>query len=41
MEQLIKQWGSGAYIFNLGRVVPPDPLVEHVEQVVGRGLEHG
>jgi uroporphyrinogen decarboxylase len=36
VDQLIEQWGSGPYIFNLGHGVLPDTPPAHIEQVVSR-----
>jgi uroporphyrinogen decarboxylase len=36
VDQLIGQWGSGPYIFNLGHGVILDTPVEHVAQLVAR-----
>jgi uroporphyrinogen decarboxylase len=34
VRQLLLQWGSGPYIFNLGHGILPDTPVAHIEQVV-------
>ena len=36
VDQLVEQWGSGPYIFNLGHGVFPDTPPEHVARVVSR-----
>lgn len=36
VDQLLEQWGRGAYIFNLGHGVLPDTPIAHIEQVVNR-----
>jgi uroporphyrinogen decarboxylase len=36
VDQLIEQWGSGPYIFNLGHGVLPDTPVDHIARVVDR-----
>lgn len=36
VDQLLEQWGSGPYIFNLGHGILPDTPMVHVEQVVER-----
>ena len=36
VDQLLDQWGHGAYIFNLGHGVLPDTPIAHIEQVVER-----
>jgi len=36
VEQLLDQWGSGPYIFNLGHGILPDTPIPHVEQVLKR-----
>ena len=34
VRQLLDQWGSGPYIFNLGHGILPDTPLAHIEQVV-------
>jgi uroporphyrinogen decarboxylase len=36
VDQLLDQWGSGPYIFNLGHGILPDTPIPHVEQVLKR-----
>jgi len=36
VDQLLRQWGEGPYIFNLGHGVLPDTPIAHIEQVVNR-----
>ncbi|WP_337189066.1 uroporphyrinogen decarboxylase [Phenylobacterium sp.] len=36
VEQLLAQWASGPYIFNLGHGVMPDTPIEHIARVVER-----
>jgi uroporphyrinogen decarboxylase len=36
VDQLLDQWGSGPYVFNLGHGILPDTPVEHVERVVAK-----
>ncbi|RAK67354.1 uroporphyrinogen decarboxylase [Phenylobacterium kunshanense] len=36
VDQLLEQWGSGPYIFNLGHGVMPDTPVQHIARVVER-----
>ncbi len=36
VEQLLEQWESGPYIFNLGHGVLPDTPLAHIERVVAR-----
>jgi uroporphyrinogen decarboxylase len=39
VDQLIDQWGSGPYVFNLGHGIMPDTPIAHVERVVARVTE--
>ena len=34
VEQMLRQWGGGPYVFNLGHGILPDTPIAHVEQVV-------
>ena len=36
VEEMLVQWGSGPYIFNLGHGILPDTPITHVEQVLAR-----
>jgi len=36
VDQLIEQWGSGPYIFNLGHGLIPDTPIEHIERTIRR-----
>jgi uroporphyrinogen decarboxylase len=36
VDQLIEQWGSGPYIFNLGHGLIPDTPVAHIERTIRR-----
>ena len=35
-ETMLRQWGGGPYIFNLGHGILPDTPIEHVERVLQR-----
>ncbi len=41
VDQLLEQWGSGPYVFNLGHGVLPDTPVAHVERVIRQVVDHG
>ncbi len=34
VDELLRQWGKGPYIFNLGHGVPPDTPIAHIESAV-------
>ncbi len=36
IDQLIEQWGSGPYIFNLGHGLLPDTPIPHIERALAR-----
>ncbi len=36
VEELLRQWSAGPYVFNLGHGVQPDTPIAHFEQVVGQ-----
>lgn len=36
VEELLAQWGGGAYIFNLGHGILPDTPIDHIASVVAR-----
>jgi len=39
VDELIEQWGSGPYIFNLGHGLPPDTPIPHIERTIRRVVE--
>ena len=41
VSELLEQWGSGPFIFNLGHGILPDTPVFHVEQVIRQVVDHG
>jgi uroporphyrinogen decarboxylase len=36
IDQLLEQWGSGPYVFNLGHGILPDTPIAHVERLISR-----
>ncbi len=39
IDQLLAQWGQGAYVFNLGHGVLPDTPLAHIERAVSRVID--